>query len=62
MTVDFVQGAIYTIREWMVKNINVQALKFPDEDQVWEFITGRWSGISTENAEHLLCEAMRPIY
>ncbi len=61
MSVDFIQNAVSTIRQWMADNVNAQALSFPDEDQVWDFITNKWAMISTDNAETLLCEAMRPL-
>ena len=49
------------VRGWIADNVDRETLAFPNDDAVWAFITETWPTMSTEYAEKLLGEAMKPI-
>lgn len=61
MDIDQFQNNVAETRNWIADNIDRSTLKFPSDDAVWEFITTKWPGISTHNAERVLGEAMKHI-
>lgn len=56
-----IESRALQVRRWMIENVAIDTLKFPNDDAVWEFITTTWPRISTEAAERVLNEAMRPL-
>jgi hypothetical protein len=61
MDIDQFQAKVTDTRNWIAENIDRATLKFPSDDDVWAFITTKWQGISTHNAERVLGEAMKHI-
>lgn len=58
MNNDFVVGAVYETRVWMLKKICPVTWKLPNEDEVWHFITSKWATVSTEVAERILNKSL----
>lgn len=56
-----IESRVVQVRRWMIENVATDTLNFPNDDAVWEFITTTWPRISTEAAERVLNEAMRPL-
>jgi len=53
---------VAAVRVWLAENVDRESLEFPDEDQTWDYITTTWVTLSTDVAEKVLCEAMKPIW
>jgi len=61
MDVDQFQNKVVETRNWIADNLDRSTLKFPSDDDVWAFITTKWPGILTHDAEKVLGEAMKNI-
>ncbi len=53
---------VAAVRVWLAENVDRETLEFPDEDRTWDYITTTWATLSTDAAEKVLCEAMKPIW
>jgi predicted membrane-bound dolichyl-phosphate-mannose-protein mannosyltransferase len=55
------KAIVTEVRTWMLSKISIESFVFPNEDEVWEYITTKHPRIKTDIAESILIESMKDI-